>query len=105
MAVHLAVAKDVFVVSSGLSFSFEMSWMRSGTELSRFLGIFPTYTSDVDIIRAAAATFGAPFLYKKKLAYIYILYKKKLAYILFKSSVYFKNKIRDLKNSNHKQIV
>ena len=46
MAVHLAVAGDVF---GGISFcsvlfpSHEMSWVRSGTELSPFLRIFPTY--------------------------------------------------------------
>ena len=44
MAVHLAVASDVFgSVFLCCPFSHEMSWMRSGTELSRFLRIFPFY--------------------------------------------------------------
>ena len=38
MAVHLAVAGDVFnaVLFCAVLFSNEMSWMRSGTELSQF---------------------------------------------------------------------
>ena len=42
MAVHLAVAGDVFngVLFCAVLFSHEMSWMRSGTELSQFLRIF-----------------------------------------------------------------
>ena len=35
MAVHLAIADDMF---DGVF--FVLSWMRSGTELSQFLGIF-----------------------------------------------------------------
>ena len=42
MAVHLAVACDVFDgVLLSRPFSHEMSWMRSRTELSQFLRIFP----------------------------------------------------------------
>ena len=47
MAVHLTVAGDVFdgVLFCALLFSHNMSWMRSGTELSQFLRIFlPTLT-------------------------------------------------------------
>ena len=46
MAVHLAVAGDVFggVLFCAVLFPQEMSWMRSGTELSQFLRIFPTYS-------------------------------------------------------------
>ena len=41
IAVHLAVAGDVFDgVFLCFSFSLEMSWMRSGTELSQFLRVF-----------------------------------------------------------------
>ena len=42
MASRLAVADDVFhdVLFRGVFFSHEMSWMRSGTELSQFLRIF-----------------------------------------------------------------
>ena len=42
MAVHLAVAGDVFdgVLLCAVLVSHEMSWMRSGTELSQFLRIF-----------------------------------------------------------------
>ena len=41
MAAHLAVASDVFGgVFLCCPFSHEMSWMRSGTKMSRFLGIF-----------------------------------------------------------------
>ena len=42
MAVHLAVAGDVFdgVLFSVVVFSHEMSWMCSGTKLSQFLRIF-----------------------------------------------------------------
>ena len=45
MAVHLAVAGDVFDgVLFCAVFFHEMSWMRSGTELSQFLRIFlPTF--------------------------------------------------------------
>ena len=48
MAVHLAVAGDVFVgVLFMVSFSPRDSWMRSGTELSQFLRIFlPTFVFD-----------------------------------------------------------
>ena len=47
MAVHLAVACDVFdCVLFLLSFSYEMSWVRSGTKLSLFLRIFlPNFVS------------------------------------------------------------
>ena len=47
MAVHLAVACDVFggVLFYAVIFPFEMSWMRSGNELSQFLRSFPTYSS------------------------------------------------------------
>ena len=50
MAVHLAVAGDVLDgVFFVLSFFPEMSWMRSGTELSQFLRIFlPTSVSNSD---------------------------------------------------------
>ena len=41
MAVRLAVACDVFDGSYFvLSFSHEISWIRSGTEMSQFLRIF-----------------------------------------------------------------
>ena len=41
MAVHLAIAGDVFDdVLVCAVFSHEMSWMRSGTHLSQFLRIF-----------------------------------------------------------------
>ena len=42
MAVHLAVAGDVFdgVLFCAVLFSHEMSWMRSGIELSQFLRNF-----------------------------------------------------------------
>ena len=42
MAVHLAVAGDVFdgILFCAVIFSHKMSWMRSGTELSHFLRIF-----------------------------------------------------------------
>ena len=42
MAVQLAVAGDVFdgVLFCVVLFSHEMSWMRSGAELSQFLRIF-----------------------------------------------------------------
>ena len=45
MAVHLAVAGDVFdaVLFCAVLFSNDMSWMRSGTELSQFFDNFPTY--------------------------------------------------------------
>ena len=46
IAVHLADAGDVFdgVLFCAVLFSHEMSWMRSGIELSQFLRIFlPTY--------------------------------------------------------------
>ena len=45
MAVRLAVAGDVFgsVLLRAVPFPHEMFWMRSGTELSQFLRIFPTY--------------------------------------------------------------
>ena len=45
VAVHLAVAGDVFggVLFSAVLFPHKMSWMRSGTEPSQFLRIFPTY--------------------------------------------------------------
>ena len=46
MAVHLAVAGDLFggILFCSVLFPFnEMSWVRSGTELSPFLRIFPTY--------------------------------------------------------------
>ena len=47
MAVHLAVAGDVFggVIFCAVLFPQEMSWMRSGTELSQFPRIFLTYSS------------------------------------------------------------
>ena len=41
MAVHLAVLDGVSFCA--VFFSHEMSWMKSGTELSRFLRIFPIY--------------------------------------------------------------
>ena len=46
MAVHLAVAGDVFGGDLFCVFFFfqKMSWMRSGTELSQFLRIFSTYS-------------------------------------------------------------
>ena len=45
MAVHLAVASDVFGgVFLCCPVSHEMFWMRSGTKLSRFLRIFSTYS-------------------------------------------------------------
>ena len=51
MAVHLAVAGDVF---SGVLFCavffFSVSWMGSGTELIQFLRIFPTYSCILYII-------------------------------------------------------
>ena len=42
MAVHLAVTGDVFdgVLFCAVLFPHEMSWMRSGTEVSHFLRIF-----------------------------------------------------------------
>ena len=42
MAVYLALAGDVFngVLFCAVFFSHEMSWMRSGTELSKFLRLF-----------------------------------------------------------------
>ena len=42
MAVHLTVAGDVFgdVLVYAVPFVYEMSWMRSGTELSQCLIIF-----------------------------------------------------------------
>ena len=42
MAVHLAVAGDVFdgVLFHAVFFSHEMSWIRSGFELSQFMRIF-----------------------------------------------------------------
>ena len=42
MAIYLAVAGDVFDNGSfcAVVFAHEMSWMRSGTELSQFLRIF-----------------------------------------------------------------
>ena len=42
MAVHLAVAGDVLdgVLFCAVLFSHEMSWMRSGTELSQSLKMF-----------------------------------------------------------------
>ena len=42
MTVHLDVAVDVFdgVLFCAVLYSHEMSWMRSGTELSQFLRIF-----------------------------------------------------------------
>ena len=44
IAIHLAVTGDVIDgVFFVLLFSHEMSWMRSGTELSQFLRGFPTY--------------------------------------------------------------
>ena len=46
MAVHLAVVGDGFVFYFVLSFSHNMSWMRSGTELNQFLRIvLPTHCS------------------------------------------------------------
>ena len=49
MTVHLAVAGDVFdgVLFYAVLFSHDMSWIRSGTELSQFLRIFPIYFLDV----------------------------------------------------------
>ena len=46
MAVPLAVASDVFdsVIFCAVLFPHEMSWMRSGTELSHFLWGFPTFS-------------------------------------------------------------
>ena len=46
MAVHLAVVWDVFsgVLFCAVFFPHEMSWVRSGTELSQFLKNFPTYS-------------------------------------------------------------
>ena len=49
MAVHLVVPGDVFdnVIFCVVLFSYEMSWMRSGTDLSQFLRIFlPTFALD-----------------------------------------------------------
>ena len=45
IAVHLAVACDVFIdVSLCCPFSHEMSWINSGTLLGRFLRVFlPTF--------------------------------------------------------------
>ena len=44
MAVHLAIASDVLVVSfCAVFFPHEMSWIKSKTELSQFLGKFSTY--------------------------------------------------------------
>ena len=40
MAVHLVVAGDVFDGVLFCAVPLEMSWMRSGTELSNFLSIF-----------------------------------------------------------------
>ena len=42
MAVHLAVAGDVFdgVLFCAVFFPHEMPWMRSGTEFNQFLRIF-----------------------------------------------------------------
>ena len=42
MAVHQAVAGDVFggILFGAVLFIYEMSWMRSGIELSQFLKIF-----------------------------------------------------------------
>ena len=46
MTVHLAAACDVFdgVLFCAVLFPHEMSWMRSGTDLSQFLNFFPTYS-------------------------------------------------------------
>ena len=46
MTVHLAAACDVFdgVLFCAVPFPHEMSWMRSGTDLSQFLKFFPTYS-------------------------------------------------------------
>ena len=47
IALHLPVASDVMSLVMSyflLSFSHEMSWMRSRTELSQFLRMFPTYS-------------------------------------------------------------
>ena len=46
VSVHLAVTGDIFdgVLFCAALFSHEMSWVRSGTELSQFLKIFlPTF--------------------------------------------------------------
>ena len=53
MAVHLAVAGDVFggVLFCAVLFSYEMSLMRSGTELCQFLRIFPAYSYTVKRFR------------------------------------------------------
>ena len=43
MAVHLAVAGDAFDgIFLCYPYSHEMSWMRSGTQWSQFLKLFPT---------------------------------------------------------------
>ena len=48
MAAHLAVAGDVFDgVFLCCPFSHEMSWMRSGTQLSQFLRVFLPTLSDI----------------------------------------------------------
>ena len=46
MAVHLAITGDVFdgFLFCAVFFPHDMSRMRSGTELSQFLRIFPTYS-------------------------------------------------------------
>ena len=59
MAVHLAVAGDVF---NGVSFSHEMSWMKSGTLLSQFLRIFlPKVT-----VRLSEITTGCIYLERER---------------------------------------
>ena len=45
MAVHLSLVMFLVVSFLCCPFSHEMSWMRSGTELSQFLRNFPTYSN------------------------------------------------------------
>ena len=59
MAVHLALAGDVFdgVLFCAVFFSHEMSWIRSGIELSQFLRIFlPTFASKFERLEFISLT-------------------------------------------------
>ena len=47
-------------------FSHEMSWMRSGIELSQFLRFFPTYFSDLLIIVLDIMPFQMKLFFSRK---------------------------------------
>ena len=72
IAAHLAVAVDVFdgVLFCAVLFSHEMSWMRSGTELSQFLRLFlPTQCSmpsNVSAFRVLHSLYNSFLLYTYK---------------------------------------